>query len=127
MDWIFDIGIWSSLLTLTILAIVLGIDNIIFITLLVGNLPLHKRPFARQLGLLAAMATCIVLLMSVAWLARLMTPLFEMLGHPITGRNLVLFLGGLFLIHKAVMEITAALKGPRKIITLRTWPRTWGW
>ncbi|MDR2550514.1 MAG: TerC family protein [Desulfobulbus sp.] len=111
MDWIFDIGIWSSLLTLTILEIVLGIDNIIFITLLVGNLPEHKRPFARRFGLLAAMGTRIVLLMSVAWLAKLVAPLFEVMGHPVSGRDLVLLLGGLFLIYKAVMEIHGSLEG----------------
>ncbi|MCL1980436.1 MAG: TerC family protein [Proteobacteria bacterium] len=111
MDWIFDISIWSSLLTLTILEIVLGIDNIIFITLLVGNLPEHKRPFARQFGLLAAMSTRIALLASVAWLAKLVTPLFTVIGHPVTGRDLVLFFGGLFLIYKAVMEIHSSLEG----------------
>lgn len=111
MDWIFDIGIWSSLLTLTVLEIVLGIDNIVFITLLVGQLPEHKRPFARQFGLLAAMGTRIVLLMSVAWLAKLVTPLFAVLDHPVSGRDLVLLLGGLFLIYKAVMEIHGSLEG----------------
>ena len=111
MDWLWDINIWSSLLTLTVLEIVLGIDNIIFLTLLVGKVPPKNRHFARQFGLLAAMGTRIVLLMSVAWLARLMAPLFEIMGHAVSGRDLVLLFGGLFLIYKAVTEIHDSLEG----------------
>ncbi len=111
MDWLWDISIWSSLLTLTVLEIVLGIDNIIFLTLLVGKVPPEKRHFARQFGLLAAMGTRIMLLMSVAWLARLVAPLFEILGHAVSGRDLVLLFGGLFLIYKAVTEIHDSLEG----------------
>ncbi len=115
MDWLWDIGIWSSLLTLTVLEIVLGIDNIVFLTLLVSKVPASKRAVARQFGLLAAMGTRILLLMSVAWLAKLVTPLFEVLGHPVSGRDLVLLLGGLFLIYKAVMEIHGSLEGGEEI------------
>jgi predicted tellurium resistance membrane protein TerC len=115
MEWIGDISIWSSLLTLTVLEIVLGIDNIIFLTLLVGKLPEDKRPFARQFGLFAAMFTRIALLASVAWLARLVKPLFEILGHSVSGRDLVLLLGGLFLIYKAVTEIHGSLEGGEEI------------
>lgn len=115
MEWLWDINIWSSLLTLTILEIVLGIDNIVFLTLLVGKVPANKRAFARQFGLLAAMGTRIVLLMSVAWLAKLVAPLFEMMGHPVSGRDLVLLLGGLFLIYKAVTEIHGSLEGGDEI------------
>lgn len=111
MEWLWDISIWSSLLTLTVLEIVLGIDNIVFITLLVGKVPAKQRTFARQFGLLAAMGTRIVLLMSVAWLAQLVAPLFEVVGHPVSGRDLVLLLGGLFLIYKAVVEIHNSLEG----------------
>jgi predicted tellurium resistance membrane protein TerC len=111
MEWLLDINIWSSLLTLTVLEIVLGIDNIIFLTLLVGKVPPEKRHFARQFGLLAAMGTRILLLMSVAWLARLVAPLFEILGHPVSGRDLVLLFGGLFLLYKAVTEIHDSLEG----------------
>lgn len=111
MEWLWDINIWSSLLTLTVLEIVLGIDNIIFLTLLVAKVPEHKRNFARQFGLLAAMGTRILLLLSVAWLARLVAPLFEIMGHEVSGRDLVLLFGGLFLIYKAVSEIHGSLEG----------------
>lgn len=111
MEWMWDIGIWSSLLTLTVLEIVLGIDNIVFITLLVGKLPEHQRNFARQFGLMAALGTRVLLLMSVAWLAKLVTPLFTVMNHPVSGRDLVLLGGGLFLIYKAVVEIHNSLEG----------------
>ena len=115
MDWLLDINIWSSLLTLTVLEIVLGIDNIIFLTLLVSKVPESKRGFARQFGLLAAMGTRILLLISVAWLARLVEPLFTILDHPVSGRDLVLLFGGLFLIYKAVSEIHDSLEGGEEI------------
>ena len=115
MEWLWDISIWSSLLTLTVLEIVLGIDNIVFLTLLVGKVPADKRAFARQFGLLAAMGTRIILLMSVAWLAKLVAPLFEVMGHSVSGRDLVLLLGGLFLIYKAVNEIHGSLEGGEEI------------
>ena len=108
MEWMLDIKVWSSLLTLTVLEIVLGIDNIIFITILVSRVPEKQRNFARQFGLLAAMGTRVLLLLSVAWLARLVQPLFEIMQHPVSGRDLVLFSGGLFLICKAVIEIHKA-------------------
>jgi len=111
MEWLLDISVWSSLLTLTVLEIVLGIDNIVFLTLLVSKVPAHQRTFARQFGLLAAMGTRILLLISVAWLAKLVTPLFEVMQHPVSGRDLVLLSGGLFLIYKAVMEIHGSLEG----------------
>ncbi|MDY0389411.1 TerC family protein [Desulfobulbus oligotrophicus] len=111
MEWIWDINIWSSLVTLTVLEIVLGIDNIIFITLLAGKLPEKDRKAARQFGLLAALGTRILLLMSVVWLARLVAPLFVIMQHPVSGRDLVLLGGGLFLIYKAVVEIHNSLEG----------------
>ena len=91
MEWLLDIKVWSSLLTLTVLEIVLGIDNIIFMTIMVSRVPAKHRNFARQFGLLAAMGTRILLLLSVAWLARLVQPLFEIMEHPVSGRDLVLF------------------------------------
>lgn len=111
----FDISILSSLITLTLLEIVLGIDNIIFLTLLVGKVPPEKRAFARKFGLLAAMGTRILLLVSVAWLAKLTTPFFNIFNHPVSGRDLVLFSGGLFLIYKAVMEIHGSLEGGEEL------------
>lgn len=107
----FEINVWSSLLTLTVLEIVLGIDNIVFLTLLVSKVPSHQRVYARQFGLLAAMVTRILLLLSVAWLTRLVAPLFEVMRHPVSGRDMVLMAGGLFLIYKAVMEIHGSLEG----------------
>ncbi len=111
MEWLWDINIWSALVTLTVLEIVLGIDNIIFLTLLVGKVPKHQQDFARRFGLLAAMGTRILLLLSVSWLAHLTDPFFSVMAHPISGRDLVLLLGGLFLIYKAVMEIHGSLEG----------------
>lgn len=111
MEWIFEISVWGSLLTLTVLEIVLGIDNIVFLTLLVSKVPSHQRTYARQFGLLAAMVTRILLLLSVAWLTKLVVPLFEVMRHPVSGRDLVLLAGGLFLIYKAVMEIHGSLEG----------------
>ena len=111
MEWLWDVNIWSALVTLTVLEIVLGIDNIIFLTLLVAKVPEHQREFARRFGLLAAMGTRVLLLLSVAWLARLVEPWFEVMGHSVSGRDLVLLLGGLFLIYKAVTEIHGSLEG----------------
>ena len=111
MEWLTDINVWSSLITLTILEVVLGIDNIIFLTLLVGKLPENQRPLARRFGLLAAMITRIMLLLSVSWLAHLTDPIFHIMGHAISGRDLVLLFGGLFLIYKAVTEIHGSLEG----------------
>ncbi len=111
MEFLLDINLWSAFLTLTILEVVLGIDNIIFITLMVNRLPEKQRATARQFGLLAAMVTRILLLFSIAWVAKLTTPLFSVFEHTVSGRDLVLLFGGLFLIYKAVVEIHACLEG----------------
>ncbi len=111
MELLLDINVWSAFLTLTILEIVLGIDNIIFLTLMVNRLPQHQRELARKIGLLGAMGTRILLLLSIAWVARLVEPLFSVFGHEVSGRDLVLLLGGLFLIYKAVVEIHGSLEG----------------
>ena len=107
MDWITNPEIWISLLTLTALEIVLGIDNIIFISILAGKLPAGEQVKARQLGLMLALVTRILLLMSLACIMGLTKPLFTLpwLGDEVTGRSLVLLLGGLFLIWKSVKEV----------------------
>lgn len=97
--------------TLTALELVLGIDNIIFISILVDKLPPEKRAFARRLGLFLAMFMRIGLLMILAWLAGLTKPLFELLGHDLSGRDLILILGGLFLVWKSTSEIHQLLEG----------------
>lgn len=101
------------LLTLTLLEVVLGIDNIIFISILAGKLPQHQQKKARQTGLLLAFVTRIALLFSISWLMSLKTPLFTLpiLDHPLTGRDLILLVGGLFLIGKSVTEIHHKLEG----------------
>ncbi len=96
---------WFMLLTLTALAVVLGIDNIVFITIVAGKLPEHQRPMAQRLGLALAMISRLVLLASLSWVMKLSTPLFEVFSLTITGRDLILIIGGLFLIGKATFEI----------------------
>ncbi len=109
--WVNDPNAWIALATLTALEIVLGIDNIIFISILVGRLPEHQRDRGRRLGLMLAMGTRILLLMSLAWIMRLTAPLFSVLGQDITGRDLILIGGGLFLLWKSVHEIHQSLEG----------------
>ena len=98
MDWLTDPNAWVGLLTLTALEIVLGVDNIIFISILAGTLPGAQQPRARKLGLLGAFLTRVLLLLSIAWIVRLTRPLFTLLGHGVSGRDLILIVGGLFLI-----------------------------
>jgi predicted tellurium resistance membrane protein TerC len=113
MDWLTDPQIWISLLTLTLLEIVLGIDNIIFISILAGKLPAEQQAKARQLGLSLALITRVLLLMSLTWLMGLTKPLFTLpvLNHGLSGRDLILLLGGLFLIGKSVVEVHEKLEG----------------
>ena len=111
MDWITNPEIWIALATLTFLEIVLGVDNIIFISILSGKLPAAQQPKARRLGLLGAMLTRILLLFSLAWIVKLTTPLFTALGHPVSGRDLILIGGGLFLLAKATFEMHEGLEG----------------
>jgi predicted tellurium resistance membrane protein TerC len=101
-----------ALVTLTFLEIVLGIDNVIFVSILSGRLPASQRKLARRVGLIAAMAMRIALLLSIAWLARLTAPLFTVLAHDVSGRDLVLMVGGLFLLAKSTFEIHENLEGP---------------
>jgi predicted tellurium resistance membrane protein TerC len=105
MEWL------VALITLTVLEIVLGIDNIIFISILAGKLPPHQQGRARSLGLLAAMVTRILLLLSLTWMTRLTAPFFSLFDHPFSGRDLILLSGGLFLLAKATVEIHDKLEG----------------
>lgn len=111
MDWITEPQAWVSLLTLTGLEIVLGIDNIIFISILAGKLPASEQSKARKLGLLLALGTRLLLLASIAWMVKLTTPLFTLIGHGVSGRDLILIIGGLFLLVKSTMEIHEKLEG----------------
>jgi predicted tellurium resistance membrane protein TerC len=100
-----------ALVTLTFLEIVLGVDNVIFISILSGKLPVHDQPRARRVGLLAAMVMRIALLFSIAWIVRLTAPLFSVAGQDVSGRDLILIGGGLFLLAKATLEIHERLEG----------------
>ena len=110
-EWIYSPEAWVALVTLTSLEIVLGIDNIIFISILVGRLPEHQRDRARILGLALAMITRLLLLFSLAWMMRLTGTLFTVLEHDISGRDLILITGGLFLLWKSTQEIWESLEG----------------
>jgi predicted tellurium resistance membrane protein TerC len=111
MDWIADPQVWIAFLTLFALEVVLGIDNIIFISILAGKLPHEEQGRARTIGLALAMITRILLLVSIAWIARLTNPLFAVLGFELSGRDLILLVGGLFLIAKSTFEIHDKLEG----------------
>lgn len=105
---------YVSLLTLTFLEIILGIDNIIFISILTGKLPPHEQKKARTLGLSLALIFRVLLLLSISWIAGLVNPLFTVFGFPVTGRSLILILGGLFLLYKSTVEIHEKLEGEEK-------------
>ena len=111
MEWLTDPGTWMALATLTALEIVLGIDNIIFISILSGKLPAHQREKARLLGLGLAMFIRIGLLFSLTWLMGLTEPLFSVLDTGISGRDMILISGGIFLLWKSTMEIHEKLEG----------------
>ena len=110
-SWLTSPEAWISLATLTSLEIVLGIDNIIFISILVSRLPAKKRNIARNLGLMLAMLTRLLLLFSIVWVANLTQTLFSVLGQDISGRDIILIGGGLFLLAKATHEIHSSLEG----------------
>ncbi len=111
MDWLTNPEIWIALLTLTALEIVLGIDNIIFISILTDKLPANRQAFARRVGLGLAMVMRILLLLSLSWVIRLTEPLFTVLSQEISGRDLVLIGGGLFLLGKSTYEIHDSVEG----------------
>ena len=110
MDWFYDPQAWIALATLTALEIVLGIDNIIFISILAGKLPEHQQERARIVGLALALIGRVVLLFSLTWIMRLTAPLFAVIGYEISGRDLILIGGGLFLLAKATHEIHSRLE-----------------
>lgn len=114
MGWITDPQGWIALLTLTALEIVLGIDNIIFISILAGKLPASRQARARTVGLGLAMLTRIALLLSITWIMRITLPLFTILAQEISGRDLIVILGGLFLIAKSTFEIHDKLEGAER-------------
>jgi predicted tellurium resistance membrane protein TerC len=111
MDAFFTSTGLLALVTLTFLEIVLGVDNVIFISILSGKLPRDQQERARRTGLLAAMGMRILLLLSISWIVRLTAPLFSVLDRPISGRDLILIGGGLFLLGKATLEIHERLEG----------------
>lgn len=113
MEWITSPEAWAALATLTLLEIVLGIDNIVFISILVGRLPEAQRQRARILGLGFAMAMRILLLLAITWIMRLQATLFIAFDYEISGRDLILIAGGLFLLAKATLEIHTSLEGPQ--------------
>ncbi|MFC4653447.1 TerC family protein [Rheinheimera marina] len=110
-EWIASPEAWIALGTLAALEIVLGIDNIIFLSILVGRLPEQQRAFARRLGLALAMIARLALLFSISWVMGLTEPLFSMLGNEISGRDIILIGGGLFLLAKSTQEIHHSLEG----------------
>lgn len=111
MDWISSPDAWIALLTLTSLEIVLGVDNIIFIAILAGKLPQHLQARGRSVGLFLAMFTRIALLFSISLIMKLTAPLFSLLDHSFSGRDLILIVGGLFLLAKSTLEIHENLEG----------------
>jgi predicted tellurium resistance membrane protein TerC len=113
MEWLSDPSIMISLLALTALEVVLGIDNLVFISILAGKLPKHQQQQASRIGLFLAMGTRIVLLLSISWIIRLTEPIFTppLLNQAVSGKDLILFAGGLFLIGKSTFEIHDKLEG----------------
>jgi len=113
MEWLTDPEAWIALATLTVLEIVLGVDNVVFLSILSGRLPEGQQAKARTIGLALALIGRVVLLMSLAWIMKLTAPLFGVLGEEISGRDLILIAGGLFLLVKATHEIHTELEGGR--------------
>jgi predicted tellurium resistance membrane protein TerC len=114
VEWVSDPQIWIAFATLAALEIVLGIDNIVFISILVGRLPEDRRVLGYRLGLGLAMLMRILLLLAISWVMGLTRPLFSVLGHVVSGRDIVLILGGLFLVAKSTFEIHDDLEGKEK-------------
>ena len=113
-EWVSNPQIWLSLLTLSALEIVLGIDNIVFLAILTNRLPPHQRDLGRKIGLTLALGTRLLLLATLAWIVKLTAPLFTMFDHGFSWRDLILIGGGLFLLVKAVLEIHETVEGESK-------------
>lgn len=111
MTWLADPQAWIAFLTLVLLELVLGVDNVIFISILAGKLPAHEQARARSLGIMLAIGTRILLLLSLSWIIGLTEPIFSVLGYAISGRDIILIVGGLFLIGKSTHEIHEKLEG----------------
>ena len=111
MNWILDPNIWLALLTLSAIEIVLGVDNVVFIAILAGKLPEHQQARGRTVGLVLAMITRILLLFSITLIMKLTRPLFEVFSFEMSGRDLILIAGGLFLLVKSTLEIHSSLEG----------------
>jgi len=122
MEWLTDPQSWLAFATLLLLEVVLGIDNVVFISIIASRLPPEQQPRARTLGLALAMVFRIALLFSITWVMRLTTPLFDLFGHDVTGRDLVLITGGLFLVAKSTHEIHQSLEGPEGHASARITP-----
>jgi predicted tellurium resistance membrane protein TerC len=119
VEWLTEPDIWIGFVTLLALEVVLGIDNVVFISILAGKLPTAQQARARQVGLGLALAMRILLLLTLSWVIRLTSPLFSLIGHEISGRDLILILGGLFLLGKSTYEIHDRLEGEEGHATAR--------
>ena len=128
MEWLFDPAIWAGLLTLVVLEIVLGIDNLIFIAILADKLPPHQRDRARMIGLSLALIMRLGLLTVVSWLVTLTAPLFSIGSFSFSGRDLILLIGGLFLLFKATSELHERLEArPIRSLNRRCTPVSRSW
>jgi predicted tellurium resistance membrane protein TerC len=122
MDWLLDPQIWIAFFTLVALELVLGVDNVIFISILASKLPVHQQARARRTGLALAVLSRILLLFSLSWIIGLTEPLFQVFGFSVAGRDIILILGGLFLIAKATHEIHQKLEGTEGHASARVKP-----
>ncbi|MBT5265608.1 MAG: TerC family protein [Rhodospirillaceae bacterium] len=111
MDWITDPAIWASLLTLIALEVVLGIDNVVFMSIIAGRLPVHQQPAARRIGIVAALGLRIVFLSAIAWIMGLTKPIITVMELGISWRDIILLSGGVFLIYKSTREIHDSVEG----------------
>lgn len=122
MEWIANPEIWTALITLVFLEVVLGVDNVIFISILASKLPVEQQDRARQIGLIAAAGTRMLFLLSISWIISLKADLFTLLGQTFSGKDLILIAGGLFLVYKAVKEIHDRLEGEEGHASARVAP-----